>query len=55
MDLSNIIKAYDVRGIVPDEFDEEIATRIGAALAAFVDSDEVILGTDCRVSSPVYP
>jgi phosphomannomutase len=52
MDLSNIIKAYDVRGIVPDEFDEEIATRIGAAFAAFVDSDEVILGTDCRVSSP---
>jgi phosphomannomutase len=52
MDLSNIIKAYDVRGIVPDEFDEEIATRIGAAFATFVDSDEVILGTDCRVSSP---
>ncbi|MFV1970057.1 MAG: phosphomannomutase/phosphoglucomutase [Acidimicrobiia bacterium] len=52
MDLSNIIKAYDVRGIVPDEFDEEIAIRIGAAFAAFVDTDEVIVGHDCRVSSP---
>jgi phosphomannomutase len=52
MDLSNIIKAYDVRGIVPDELDEEITTRIGAAFAAFVDADEVLLGTDCRVSSP---
>jgi len=52
MDLSNIIKAYDVRGIVPDELDEEIATRIGAAFAAFVDADEVLLGNDCRVSSP---
>lgn len=52
MDLSNIIKAYDVRGIVPDEFDEEIATRIGAAFAAFVDAREVIVGHDCRVSSP---
>ncbi len=52
MDLSNIIKAYDVRGVVPDEFDEEIATRIGAAFAAFVDADEVIVGHDCRVSSP---
>jgi phosphomannomutase len=52
MDLSNIIKAYDVRGIVPDELDEEIAMRIGAAFAAFVDADEVLLGTDCRVSSP---
>lgn len=52
MDLSNIIKAYDVRGVVPDEFDEEIATRIGAGFAAFVDADEVIVGHDCRVSSP---
>ncbi|MEN8042079.1 MAG: phosphomannomutase/phosphoglucomutase [Actinomycetota bacterium] len=52
MDLSNIIKAYDVRGIVPDEFDEDMATRIGAAFAAFVDSDEVIVGHDCRESSP---
>ncbi len=52
MDLSNIIKAYDVRGIVPDEFNEEIATRIGAAFAAFVDAPEVLVGHDCRVSSP---
>lgn len=52
MDLSNIIKAYDVRGIVPDELDEQIATRIGAAFGAFVDTDEVIVGHDCRVSSP---
>jgi len=52
MDLSNIIKAYDVRGIFPDEFDEGIAARIGAAFAAFVDADEVIVGHDCRVSSP---
>jgi phosphomannomutase len=52
MDLSNIIKAYDVRGIVPDELDEQIATRIGAAFASFVETDEVIVGHDCRVSSP---
>ncbi len=52
MDLSNIVKAYDVRGIFPDELDEQIATRIGAAFGAFVDADEVILGHDCRVSSP---
>jgi phosphomannomutase len=52
MDLSHIIKAYDVRGVVPDEFDEEAARRIGAAFAAFVESDEVIVGFDCRVSSP---
>ncbi len=52
MDYSNIIKAYDVRGVFPDELDEEAATRIGAAFAAFVDTDEVIVGHDCRLSSP---
>lgn len=52
MDLSHIIKAYDVRGIVPDEFDTDAATRIGAAFASFVGTDEVIVGYDCRVSTP---
>ncbi len=53
MDLGSIIKAYDVRGVVPDEFDSEAATRIGAAFASFVDADEVIVGHDCRLSSPM--
>jgi phosphomannomutase len=53
MDLSNIIKAYDVRGIVPTEFDASIATRIGAAFGRFVDADAVIVGYDCRLSSPM--
>ena len=52
MDLSNIIKAYDVRGVVPDDFNEAIAERIGAAFGAFVDASEIIVGHDCRVSSP---
>lgn len=52
MDYSNIIKAYDVRGVFPDELDAEAARRIGAAFAAFVDSDAVLVGHDCRVSSP---
>jgi len=53
MDYSNIIKAYDVRGVFPDEIDEEAALRIGAGFAAFVDSDEVVVGWDCRLSSPM--
>ena len=32
MDLSGIIKAYDVRGIVPDEFDEDIARRMASGI-----------------------
>ncbi|MFI1650248.1 hypothetical protein ACH4XT_25320, partial [Streptomyces avidinii] len=30
-DLSNIVKAYDVRGVVPDEWDESLAELFGAA------------------------
>lgn len=52
LDLSNIIKAYDVRGIVPDDFDTTIARRIGAAFAVFVDAPKVLVGHDCRLSSP---
>jgi len=52
MDYSNIIKAYDVRGVFPDELDAVAATRIGAAFAAFVDSESVLVGYDCRESSP---
>ena len=52
MNYSTIIKAYDVRGVFPDDLDEEAAGRLGAAFAAFVDADEVIVGHDCRLSSP---
>ncbi len=33
MDFSHIVKAYDVRGVFPDELDEEAARRLGAAFA----------------------
>ena len=36
-DLSSIIKAYDVRGVVPDQLDEEVARAIGAAFAEVLD------------------
>ena len=52
MDYSNIIKAYDVRGVFPDELDTEAARRIGSAFGVFADTDTVLVGHDCRVSSP---
>ncbi|MEZ5176542.1 MAG: phosphomannomutase/phosphoglucomutase [Acidimicrobiia bacterium] len=52
MDLSNIVKAYDVRGVVPTELDASITRRLGAAFAAFAGGDRIIVGHDCRVSSP---
>jgi phosphomannomutase len=54
-DLSTIIKAYDVRGVVPDEWDEDVARAIGAAFAEFVVSDSgataVVTAHDMRESS----
>ncbi len=51
-DLNRIFKAYDVRGVVPDELDEDIARRIGSAFAEFSGAPKVVIGQDCRLSSP---
>ena len=51
-DLSKIFKAYDVRGVVPDELDEDDARRIGAAFADWAGIPAIAVGYDCRLSSP---
>ena len=51
-DLTRIFKAYDVRGVYPDELDEDVARRIGAAFTRFVDAPRVAVGRDMRTSSP---
>jgi phosphomannomutase len=51
-DLGRIFKAYDVRGVVPDELDEAIARSIGAAFAGWSGVPTVAVGYDCRHSSP---
>jgi phosphomannomutase len=51
LDLSPIVKAYDIRGIVPDQLDEDVARRVGAAFAQWTGADAVALGRDCRLSS----
>ncbi len=51
-ELRPIFKAYDVRGLYPEEFDEDAAYRIGRAFAGWVAADRVVLGRDCRLSSP---
>ncbi len=45
-------KAYDARGRVPDELNDEIVYRIGRAYAAFVRPRKVVVGYDIRLSSP---
>ncbi|HVH54382.1 MAG TPA: phosphomannomutase/phosphoglucomutase, partial [Actinomycetota bacterium] len=51
-DLSRIFKAYDVRGIVPDDLDEEVARRIGSAFAEWAAAPRIAVGHDARLSSP---
>jgi phosphomannomutase len=49
--LDSIFKAYDVRGIYPDELDESIARKVGNALVAFAGAARVLVGHDARPSS----
>ena len=58
-DLDSIIKAYDVRGIYPDQLDEDLAHKVGAAFvnvlgARSVDGGPgaVVIGHDMRPSGP---
>jgi phosphomannomutase len=44
-------KAYDVRGRIPDQLNEDIAYRIGRAYAAFLNPVRVVVGYDIRLSS----
>ena len=45
-------KAYDVRGRIPDQLDEDVARRIGRAFAAAIEPRKVVVGHDIRLSSP---
>ncbi|MDJ1137804.1 phosphomannomutase/phosphoglucomutase [Streptomyces iconiensis] len=51
-DLSEIVKAYDVRGVVPDQLDEALAELFGAAFVRVTDAAAVVVGHDMRPSSP---
>ena len=47
-----IFKAYDVRGIYPDQMNEEAAVAIGAAAVAHFGVKQIAVGRDMRLSSP---
>ena len=51
-DLDRIFKAYDVRGVVPDDLDAGLVRRIGAAFAEWTKAPAIVVGRDCRISSP---
>ncbi|MFO1348700.1 MAG: phosphomannomutase [Pseudomonadales bacterium] len=47
----NCFKAYDVRGRVPDQINEDVAYRIGRAFVQFLGAKSVVVGHDIRLSS----
>jgi phosphomannomutase len=49
-DLSAIVKAYDVRGVVPDQLDADVARALGAAFARFTGAERIVLARDMRES-----
>ncbi|MQA77053.1 MAG: phosphomannomutase/phosphoglucomutase [Streptosporangiales bacterium] len=52
MRLTDVFKAYDIRGVVPDQLDADAMRRIGAAFAQVVGGPAFVVGHDMRPSSP---
>jgi phosphomannomutase len=50
-DLDKIFKAYDVRGVVPDELDESVAEAVGAAIVRLTGTKTLVTLHDMRPSS----
>src|SRR6187200_1177512 len=52
--LSAVLKAYDVRGTVPDQIDEDLASAVGGAFVHVTGAADsgVVVGHDMRPSSP---
>jgi phosphomannomutase len=47
-----IFKAYDIRGIHPQEVDEEVVRGIGRAFVSYLHANRIAVGRDMRLSSP---
>lgn len=57
MDLATIIKAYDIRGVVPEELNADVAGEVGAAFVEVLAATDgypeaVVVGRDMRIASP---
>ena len=50
--LDAVVKAYDVRGTVPDQFDEPLARAFGVAFAKYTKARSVVVAHDMRPSGP---
>ena len=50
--MGEIFRAYDIRGSYPDEIDEDIARKIGAAFIELLSAGNIVVARDMRLSSP---
>src|SRR5215207_2241693 len=50
--LDAIVKAYDVRGTVPDQINAEVAHALGIGFARFAGASRIVVGRDMRPSGP---
>ena len=50
--LDAIVKAYDVRGTVPDQLNTDVAHALGVGFARFAKAPRVLVGRDMRPSGP---
>jgi len=50
-DLDKIFKAYDIRGVVPDQLDEGVAEAVGAGFVRLTDTRQLVILHDMRTSS----
>ena len=53
-DINAIFKSYDIRGLYPQEIDEEVCINVGYALAKFLleedpQTTKIIVGVDMRL------
>lgn len=48
--LDSIVKAYDIRGTVPDQLHPDVAHALGVAFARFARADRVLVARDMRPS-----
>ncbi len=51
MDIDAIFKAYDIRGVYPEQIDQEVAHRAGRAFVDFLSARRMVVGRDARASS----
>jgi len=48
----SIFKSYDIRGRYPEEVNEAVAYKVGRAFVTFTSYRHLLVGQDCRLSSP---